>query len=120
MTIHLAVDSFPKMPLVRTEELIDAQEVARILGLAQRNSVHLYMRKYPDMPRPVVDLGGTRPRLWLRPEIESWAQHRQPIRRGRPRRSSPPPAGTPSAFPGDKAPPLGGLRQLGGREPEQS
>jgi glutathione-regulated potassium-efflux system ancillary protein KefG len=102
------------MPLVHTEDLIDAQEAARIIGLAQRNSVYLYMNKYPDMPRPVVDLGGTRPRLWLRPEIEAWAQHRQPIKRGRPRKSSTNPVATPAAAPDDKAPPMGGLRQPGG------
>jgi predicted DNA-binding transcriptional regulator AlpA len=108
------------MPLVHTEDLIDAQEAAGIIGLAQRNSVYLYMKKYPDMPRPVVDLGGTRPRLWLRPEIEAWAQHRQPIRRGRPRKSGATPAAMPPVFPDDKAPPLGGLRQRGGPKPQDA
>lgn len=64
-------------PRVRTEDLIDAQEVANILGLAQRNTVSGYQRRYPDMPRPVVDLGPGRPRLWLRQEIEKWAATRR-------------------------------------------
>lgn len=64
-------------PRVKTEDLIDAVEVARLLGLAQRNSVSTYLRRYPDMPRPVVDLGPSRPRLWLRPEIEAWARRRE-------------------------------------------
>jgi predicted DNA-binding transcriptional regulator AlpA len=102
------------MPLVRTEDLIDAQEVARMIGLAQRNSVSLYLNKYPDMPRPVIDLGPSRPRLWLRPEIEAWIHDRQPVRLGRPRKPSPTPAEQPAALPDDKAPPLGGLRQRGG------
>src|SRR4051794_22923099 len=37
-------------PTVRTEDLIDAQEVADLLGLAQRNSVTTYLRRYPEMP----------------------------------------------------------------------
>jgi len=60
-------------PRVNTEDLIDALEVARIIGLSHRNSVSGYQRRYPDMPRPVVDLGSGRPRLWLRGEIEVWA-----------------------------------------------
>jgi predicted DNA-binding transcriptional regulator AlpA len=63
-------------PLVRTEDLIDARAVAGILGLSQPNSVSLYQRRYPDMPRPAVDLGPKRPMLWLRPEIEKWAATR--------------------------------------------
>jgi predicted DNA-binding transcriptional regulator AlpA len=62
---------------VYLDELIDAVEVARILGLAQRNSVSRYQRLYPDMPRPVVDLGPSRPALWLRPEVERWHASRK-------------------------------------------
>ncbi len=107
------------MPLVQTEDLIDAHEVARLVGLAHRNTVSQYLEKYKDMPRAVIDLGPNRPRLWLRPEIEAWVQHRQPVRRGRPRHSSPTPADKPAALPDDKAPPLGGLRQRGGPKPER-
>jgi glutathione-regulated potassium-efflux system ancillary protein KefG len=104
------------MPLVRTEELIDANDVAHLLGLSHRNSVSTYLRKYDVMPRPVIDLGPKRPRLWLRPEIEAWVQQRQPVRRGRPRESSTTPATRSAASPGDNAPPLGGRRQRGGRK----
>jgi glutathione-regulated potassium-efflux system ancillary protein KefG len=61
-------------PKVRTEDLIDAQGVADLLGLAQRTSVSIYQHRYPDMPRPVVNLGPGRPMLWLRPEILNWAR----------------------------------------------
>ena len=61
---------------VNTDELIDAQGVADLLGLAQRNTVSLYQRRYPEMPRPVVDLGQGRCKMWLRPEIEAWATSR--------------------------------------------
>jgi predicted DNA-binding transcriptional regulator AlpA len=61
-------------PDVRTEDLIDAQGVAELLGLSHRNSVNTYLRRHADMPRPVIDLGRGRPRLWLKPEIENWDQ----------------------------------------------
>ncbi|MDA8038257.1 MAG: hypothetical protein M0Z69_03685 [Actinomycetota bacterium] len=64
-------------PHVNTEDLIDARTVAEILGLSQPNSVSLYQRRYPDMPRPVINLGPSRPMLWLRDEIEAWAEARK-------------------------------------------
>lgn len=73
---------------MNTEDLIDANEVANILGLAQPNSVSLYQRRYPDMPRPVVNLGPNRPLLWLRPEVERWATHRPAVQRGRPKNTA--------------------------------
>lgn len=64
------------VPLVDTDDLIDAHEVAEILGLSQRNSVSLYQRRYSGMPRPVVQRGGGRTKLWLRTEVERWASDR--------------------------------------------
>ncbi len=63
-------------PRIDTEDLIDAHGVAEILGLTHRNTVSQYLERYPEMPRPVVDLGRGRPRLWLRSEIEGWAEQR--------------------------------------------
>jgi len=57
---------------IDTDDVIDAQGVADFLGLAQRNTVSSYQRRYPDMPRPVIDLGQGRCKLWLRTEIEAW------------------------------------------------
>jgi predicted DNA-binding transcriptional regulator AlpA len=57
---------------VLVDQLIDARDVAEILGLSHRNTVSKYQTRYPDMPRPVVNLGPGRPMLWLRPEIERW------------------------------------------------
>ena len=62
--------------MVRTEQLADAQELAVLLGLSHPNSVSTYQRRYPDMPRPVLDLGPGRPKLWLRPQVLSWAANR--------------------------------------------
>jgi len=64
------------VPQVDIDDLIDAHEVAEILGLSHRNSVSLYQRRYPDMPRPVVERGGGRTKLWLRSEVERWVRER--------------------------------------------
>lgn len=61
-------------PDVRTEDLIDAQGIADLLGLSHRNTVSVYQKRYPQMPRPVLDMGRGRPMLWLRPEILDWAR----------------------------------------------
>ena len=59
---------------VDVDQLIDSHAVAEILGLAQFNSVSGYQRRYPEMPRPVVDMGRGRCKLWLRSEVELWAR----------------------------------------------
>ena len=73
---------------VDVDDLIDTQTVAQILGLAHRNTVSEYQARYEDMPRPVVDLGAGRSKLWLRPEVERWAavHQKRAGARGRPRR----------------------------------
>jgi glutathione-regulated potassium-efflux system ancillary protein KefG len=61
-------------PMVKTEELADAHDLAALLRLSHPNSVSTYQRRYPDMPRPVLDLGRGRPKLWLRPDVVAWVQ----------------------------------------------
>ena len=58
--------------MAATARHVADQGVADMLGLAQRNTVSLYQRRYPDMPRPAVDLGKGRCKMWLRREIEDW------------------------------------------------
>jgi glutathione-regulated potassium-efflux system ancillary protein KefG len=60
---------------IDTKDLLDTQRVAEILGLAHRNTVLQYQERYADMPQPVFDLGKGRVKLWLRPEIERWAEN---------------------------------------------
>lgn len=57
---------------VDIDDLVDAHEVAELLGVAHANSVYLYQRRYIDMPRPVLDRGPRRAKLWLRFEVEDW------------------------------------------------
>ena len=35
----------------------------------------MYLHRYPDMPRPIIERGRGRTRLWVRSGIETW----QPI-----------------------------------------
>ena len=63
-------------PQVNTEDLIGAADVAEILGLAHANSVTTYLHRYPDFPRPVVDLPRSHARLWLRPDVTKWRDAR--------------------------------------------
>lgn len=64
------------MPTVDTANLIDARGVADLLGLSHPNSVSTYQRRYSDMPRPVVDLGSGRCKLWLKSDVEHWMRDR--------------------------------------------
>ena len=57
-------------------DLIDAKAIADILNLSHREAVSLYQKRYVDMPRPVLDLGKGRPRLWLKSEINRWIKQR--------------------------------------------
>jgi glutathione-regulated potassium-efflux system ancillary protein KefG len=71
---------------VDLEELLDANGVADLLGLAHRNTVSVYQHRYPDMPRPVLDFGNGRAKIWLKPEIERWAAEQAAKGRSRPAR----------------------------------
>lgn len=62
---------------VELGDLIDAHGVADLLGLSQRNSVSRYQQRYPAMPKPVIDLGPGRPKLWLRSQVTRWARARE-------------------------------------------
>jgi predicted DNA-binding transcriptional regulator AlpA len=77
------------MVRVDTDDLIDTQGVAEILGLAYRNTVPQYQQRYSDMPRPVFDLGKGRVKLWLRSEMTQWAARLNATGRSRPARRLP-------------------------------
>jgi hypothetical protein len=61
-------------PTVDTADLIDSQDVADILELSHRSSVTTYLRRYESFPRPAVDRGAGRTRLWVRQEIVQWSE----------------------------------------------
>jgi glutathione-regulated potassium-efflux system ancillary protein KefG len=59
------------------EQLIDTSEVAEILGLTDPRGVYVYQDRYSDMPRPIVDRGKNKVKLWYKPEIVEWHQSRK-------------------------------------------
>ncbi|MDW3214986.1 MAG: hypothetical protein R8G01_13365 [Ilumatobacteraceae bacterium] len=61
---------------VDASELIGAAEVQTILRLSHPSSVTTYLNRYADFPRPVVDLSGSRIRLWVRQDIIEWSEGR--------------------------------------------
>jgi hypothetical protein len=71
---------------VDIEDLIDANGVADLLGLAHRNTVSVYQHRYPDMPRPVLNFGNGRVKVWLKPDVERWAATQAASGRSRPAR----------------------------------
>ena len=71
--------------MVPLDDLLDAHGVAEVLGLSHYNTVSVYQHRYEDMPRPVIDLGNGRVKLWLRPEIEGWSARQRAKSRRRPR-----------------------------------
>jgi predicted DNA-binding transcriptional regulator AlpA len=64
-------------PLVDSDDLVGAAEVADILKLSHANSVTTYLNRYADFPRPVVELPKSKVRLWKRSEIRQWASDRR-------------------------------------------
>jgi predicted DNA-binding transcriptional regulator AlpA len=71
MTIRLR--SRPVTPRrANLDDLIDADQVAEMLGLSTARSVTVYRSRYPDFPIPAVERNSGRCMLWLRPEVERW------------------------------------------------
>lgn len=76
----MATTTLPRK-MVNANDLIDAQEVAGIIGVSDPKNAVAYLSLYPEMPRPVVYLGRGRARLWVRKEIERWNKARPKKRR---------------------------------------
>lgn len=57
------------------DDLLDATEVAELLGLNRRTSVAVYRARYPDFPAPAIEK--SRCVLWRRADIEAWAARRR-------------------------------------------
>lgn len=58
------------------DDLLDAGEVAELLGLSMRQAVSTYRRRYTDFPEPVVAKNNGQCTLWLRTDIEAWRDRR--------------------------------------------
>lgn len=63
--------------MVDLDDLISVGEVADLLGLAQKNSVTTYLRRYDDFPAPAIEFAEGKCRAWVREDIEHWRQRRE-------------------------------------------
>lgn len=66
------------MTKIELNDLLDASDVASLLGLSTRTSVSVYKARYPDFPRPVISKNSGKCELWARADVEQWAKGRQP------------------------------------------
>jgi hypothetical protein len=63
--------------LVDTDDLLDANEVAEILGLGNNSAVSTYRLRYDDFPEPIIEKPSKKCLLWLRDDVETWAATRR-------------------------------------------
>jgi predicted DNA-binding transcriptional regulator AlpA len=63
---------------VDVDDLIDAREVADMLGLSSPRAVAVYASR--GLPEPVINRGPNTAKLWLRQDIERWSMSRQRLR----------------------------------------
>ena len=60
--------------LIDPDDLIDAEEVAKVLGLASGRVISVYKARYANFPKPAIERG--RCRLWLRSDVAGWTRQR--------------------------------------------
>ena len=58
--------------VVDLDDLVDASEIARRLGVKRPQVVHDWRRRHDDFPEPVAHLGNGH--IWLWPEVKRWAR----------------------------------------------
>jgi len=63
-------------PEVNLNDLLDAEQVADLLGLSSRGAVSVYRRRYESFPAPVLERNSGRCQLWLRGDVVGWARAR--------------------------------------------
>jgi predicted DNA-binding transcriptional regulator AlpA len=63
-------------PKIDLEDLLDAADVADLLGLSSPTAVGTYRRRYDSFPAPAWASRGGRCQLWLRGDIEAWKASR--------------------------------------------
>ncbi len=68
---------------VDLDDLLDADEVAELLGLSSRGAVSVYRRRYPDFPDPAMGKASGRCQFWHREDITNWATGRATLDRRR-------------------------------------
>ena len=61
---------------LESDDLLDANEVADLIGLSSRRAVSIYRQRYKDFPVPVIEKSSKMCVLWLRSDIEEWVEGR--------------------------------------------
>jgi predicted DNA-binding transcriptional regulator AlpA len=59
---------------VDVDDLVDAREVAKMLGLSSPRAVAVYSSR--GLPDPIIDRGPNTAKLWLRQDIKHWMKTR--------------------------------------------
>ena len=62
---------------VDLDDLIDVGGVAELLGLAHKNSVTTYMRRYEDFPDPAIEFADGKCRAWVKGDVVGWRDSRK-------------------------------------------
>ena len=57
---------------VDVDDLLDAHEVAKLLGFASAQALSVNIQRGKKIPEPVYDRGQRKAKLWLRQDIEKW------------------------------------------------
>jgi predicted DNA-binding transcriptional regulator AlpA len=61
--------------LVDTDELVDQNDIAPLIGLDNPRGVAVYRRRYADFPQPVI--AKRQAVLWRRSDVIAWARSRR-------------------------------------------
>jgi len=57
---------------VDLDDLVDATEIARRLGVSRPQVVHDWRRRHPEFPDPVLRIANVH--VWLWPDVAKWAK----------------------------------------------
>lgn len=74
--LSMVIDSHIVAEKLDPSDLVGAADVSQILGLSHATSVTTYLRRYPDFPKPLVEVSSSHARLWSRQDIERWHRRR--------------------------------------------
>ena len=61
---------------VDLDDLLEAAQVAELLGLSRATAVSVYQGRYDDFPEPVLSSASGRCQFWLRHDVAKWLQRR--------------------------------------------
>jgi len=58
---------------VDADQLVGASEIAeRIPGISEPRTIHAWVRRHSDFPKPIAELNSAM--VWYWPDVEKWAR----------------------------------------------